>query len=83
MYWAVVATDGQFKEGSSRVVHIETSGFAVPTSSYTAALPSVQIAYSRVEVCTMHYYSSNTFMYSKRTVVHACRWLGKRLQSHS
>ena len=56
MYWAVVATDGQFEEGSSRVVHIETSGFAVPTSSYTAALPSVQIAYSRVKVCAVHQY---------------------------
>ena len=42
MYW--LATDGQFEEGSSRVVHIETSGFAVPTSSYTAALPSVETA---------------------------------------
>ena len=56
MYWAVVATDGQFEEGSSRVVHIETSGFTVPTSSNTAALPYVQIAYSRVKVCAVHQY---------------------------
>ena len=37
-------TCGQYEGGSLRIVHIETSGFAVPTSSYTAALPSVETA---------------------------------------
>ena len=52
---------GVFEERGQRVSeHIETSGFAVPTSSSTAALPSVETAYSHVKVSTVHQYISYT-----------------------